>query len=304
MKKLILRFGLMIALAAALPLAAVPVSVTRKAAAKAVSIAAKRSGRALTPAARIAMEEAACKAFARYGDDVFRVLEKGGLEALKQGERHGKDFWKLCSHATPQAARSLALHADTLMPIARRVGKDFVTLEGKVPGLGAECMKFFGDQSARTLAHAPAGEITQLVGYARRADSPQTAKLLHEAYQKSNGEVLKHLNWKHIMAGGLSAGAVITAYKLSGGVAELAEKHPERFARIIDKWTWPIPVFLAGLLLILLWQAWRIISRTGKWVSSKIPQPAESGQGKNVQNDKKEPEVVPEQSNPEKEQTI
>ena len=66
MKKLIFRFGLMIALAAALPLTALPVSATRKAAAKAVSIAAKRSGKALTPAARIAMEEAACKAFAQY----------------------------------------------------------------------------------------------------------------------------------------------------------------------------------------------------------------------------------------------
>lgn len=301
MKKLILLLGMMIALFAALPLSAVPVSVTRKAAAKAVSVAAKRSGHALTPAARIAMEEAAYKAFAKYGDDVFRVLEKGGLEALKQGERHGRDFWKLCSHATPQAARSLALHADTLMPIARRVGKDFVTLEGKVPGLGAECMKLFGDKSAKTLAHAPAGEITQLVGYARRADSLHTAKLLHEAYRKSGGQVLKHLSWKHIMAGGLSAGAVITAYKLSGGVAELAEKHPERFEHLIDKWTWPIPAFLAGLLLILLWQAWRIISRTGKWVNSKIQQPKRE---KEERNDKTGPEPVPEHNNSTEEQTI
>ena len=162
-------------------------------------------------------------------------------------------------------------------------------------------MKLFGDQSAKTLAHAPAGEITQLVGYARRADSPQTAKLLHEAYRKSGGQVLKHLSWKHIMAGGLSAGAIITAYKLSGGVAELAEKHPESFERIIDKWTWPIPVFLAGLLLILLWQTWRIISRTGKWVSSKIPQPK---QEKDKRNDKNGPEPVPEHNNSTEEQTI
>ena len=299
MKKLILWFGLMIALAAALPLAAVPVNATRKAAAKAVSIAAKRSGKALTPAARIAMEEAACKAFAQYGDDVFRVLEKGGLEALKQGERHGKDFWKLCSHATPQAARSMALHADTLMPIARRVGKDFVTLEGKVPGLGAECVKFFGDKSAKTLAHAPAGEITQLVGYARRADSPQTAKLLHEAYQKSNGQVLKHLSWKHIMAAGLSTGAVVSAWKLSGGVAELAEKHPERFERIIDKWTWPFRLALLIFLCLVLWPVFRVFRRGGNWLCSLIPHPK---QKKSVQNDKAESETIPDQSNPTEEQ--
>ena len=301
MKRLILLLGLMIAMLPAVPLSAVPVNAARKAAAKAVSIAAKRSGRALTPAARIAMEEAACKAFAKYGDDVFRVLEKGGLEALKQGERHGKDFWKLCSHATPQGARSLALHADTLMPIARRVGKDFVTLEGKVPGLGAECMKLFGDQSAKTLAHAPAREITQLVGYARRADSPQTAKLLHEAYRESGGQVLKHLNWKHIMAGGLSAGAIIAAYKLSGGVAELAEKHPESFERIIDKWTWPIPWILLIFLTLLLWPIGWIFFRTGNWVCAKIPQPK---QEKEESNGKTGPETVPEQNNEAKEQTI
>ena len=297
MKKLILLLGMLIAMPTALPLQAVPVNAARKAAAKAVSIAAKRSGRALTPAARIAMEEAACKAFAQYGDDVFRVLEKGGLEALKQGERHGRDFWKLCSHATPQAARSLALHADTLMPIARRVGKDFVTLEGKVPGLGAECMKLFGDKSAKTLAHAPAGEITQLVGYARRADSPQTAKLLHETYQKSGGQVLKHLNWKHIMAGGLSIGAVVTAYKLSGGIAELAENHPEQFGRIIGQWTWPVPWVLLIFLALILWPIGRFFFRTGNWICSKIPQPE---QGNNEQKDK----TGPEQNNTAKEQAI
>ena len=301
MKKMILRFGLMIALTAALPLSALPVSATRKAAAEAVSIAAKRSGRALTPAARIAMEEAACKAFAQYGDDVFRVLEKGGLEALKQGERHGKDFWELCAHATPQAARSMALHADTLMPIARRVGKDFVTLEGKVPGLGAECVNLFGDKSAKTLAQAPAGEITQLVGYARRADSPQTAKLLHEAYQKSGGQVLKHLDWKHIMAGGLSAAAVISAYQLSGGVAELAEKHPEQFERIIDKWSWPFRVALLIFLVLVLWPMVKFFSRTWKWLCSLIPQPK---QKKNVQHDENEPGNPQEQNNQTEEQSI
>ena len=247
------------------------------------------------------MEEAACKAFAKYGDDVFRVLEKGGLEALKQGERHGKDFWKLCSHATPQAARSMALHADTLMPIARRVGKDFVTLEGKVPGLGAECVKFFGDKSAKTLAHAPAGEITQLVGYARRADSPQTAKLLHDAYQKSNGQVLQHLNWKHIMAAGLSTGLVVSAYKLSGGVAQLAETHPEKFTALVDKWTWPFRLALLLFLVLVLWPIGKFFFRTGKWACSLIPQPK---QEKNVRNDKNEPEPVPDKDNPAEEQTI
>ena len=281
MKKLILGLELMIALFAALPLSAVPVNAARKTVTKTVQLAAKRSGHVLTPAARITMEKAAAKAFAQYGDDVLRALEKGGLEALKQGERHGRDFWKLCSHATPQAARSMALHADALMPIARRVGKDFVTLEGKVPGLGAECVRLFGDDAAKSLAHAPAGEITQLVGYARRANSPQTVKVLNDAYQKSNGKVLKYLNWKHVMAGGLSVAAVVSAYNLSGGVAQLAETHPEYFTSLVDKWTWPLQIFLWATMLLLLWYCTRIIRKSGRWAVSKIPDPAEKESGKN-----------------------
>jgi hypothetical protein len=280
MRKKLFVFGMLFAAIMSMPLQAVPVNAARKTITKTVQIAAKRSGRVLTPAARIAMEEAAAKAFARYGDDVLRTLEKGGLEALKQGERHGKDFWKLCSHAAPQGARSLALHADTLMPLARRIGPDFVTLEGKVPGLASECVRLFGDDAAKRLAHAPAGEITQLVGYARRANSPQTVKVLNEAYQKSNGKVLKYLNWKHIMAGGLSVGAVIAAYRLSGGVAQLAETHPEYFTALVDKWTWPLQVFLWGAFLFLLWQVFRITRKSGRWVVSKIPEPAEKESGK------------------------
>ena len=273
------RFGMMLAVMSVLtftgPLDAVPVSAARHVIAETVELAAKRSGKALTPAARLAMEEAAAKAFARYGDDVLRTLEKGGLEALRQGERHGDVFWKLCANASPRAARSLALHADTLMPLARRIGPDFVTLEGKVPGLAAECVRLFGDSSAKTLAHVPPGEIKQLIGYARRADTPQTAGLLYEAYQKSGGQVLKHLNWKHIMAGGLSAGIVISAYKISGGVAQLAETHPEKFTALVDKWSWPVQAFAWGLAFLLLWYVYRFIRKSCRWLEAKIPEPAD-----------------------------
>ena len=273
------RFGMMFAVMSVLALTgrldALPISASRHVISETVELAAKRSGRALTPAARHAMEEAAAKAFAKYGDDVLRTLEKGGLEAIRQGERHGDGFWKLCANASPRAARSLALHADALMPLAKRIGSDFVTLEGKVPGLAEECVRLFGDGSAKTLSRFPPGEIKQLIGYARRADSPQTAGLLYEACQKSGGQVLKHLNWKQIMAGGLSAGIVITAYRISGGVAELSQTHPGQFAGLVDKWTRPFHVFLWGIILVLLWYLYRFIRKSFHWMESKIPEPAE-----------------------------
>lgn len=276
----------------AFTLSAVPISAARQAAAKAVTLAAKRSNRTLQPAARVAAEEAACKAFAKYGDDVFHVMEKGGLESLKQGERYGKDFWKICSHAPPQAVRSLALHADTLLPLAKRIGPEFLALEGKVPGLGAKCVKLFGEKSAKTLAKASPSEIKQLVGYAQKADSPQTVRLLHEAYEKSNGTILKHLSWKQIMAGGLSAGTVIAAYKLSGGVSKLAETNPSEFVRLVTQLTWPLQLGLLVLVILLCWELGRIIVRAGGYLNKKIPQgeeksprePSSDKEGKSEKN--------------------
>ena len=147
------------------------------------------------------------------------------------------------------------------------------------------------------LARSTASGVSPCRTSSARADSPQTAKLLHETYQKSGGQVLKHLNWKHIMAGGLSIGAVVTAYKLSGGIAELAENHPEQFGRIIGQWTWPVPWVLLIFLALILWPIGRFFFRTGNWICSKIPQPE---QGNNEQKDK----TGPEQNNTAKEQAI
>ncbi|MBR6470870.1 MAG: hypothetical protein IKS83_03665, partial [Victivallales bacterium] len=172
-------------------------TVTRKVVSETIEQAAKKSGKALTPAVRKASEKALMQACKQYGDDVLKAVARGGLEALEQGGRHGKIFWQLCAHS-PQAARSLALHADDLLPLARRIGPQFMKLETHVPGLGKKAVECFGDDAVRILVKLSPDDAARLIAYAGKADSPKTAKLLLQSCQKTGGTILKHLDGKRI----------------------------------------------------------------------------------------------------------
>lgn len=222
------------------------INATVKTVSETAEFAAKKSGKALSPAMRKATEKAIEKAVVNYGDDVLKTVAHGGLETLEAGAKHGDDFWRLCHTAHPSAVRSLALHADDLMPIAKRLGPEFMTLEGKVPGLGRKAVHLFGDDAAKALAKAPADDISKLIGFAEKADSAKTASLLYKTYQKDGGRFLKYLDWKTIMASGLTASTIIAAYKISNGVEEgiiaAATKSPFTFMAISG---------LVALLLLL-----------------------------------------------------
>ena len=156
------------------------------------------------------------KAIFRYGDDAVRAVEKGGFATIMQGSKYGDDFWKLCVKASPDGVRSLSLHADELLPMVKRYGPDFLKMEGNAPGLGLKAVELFGDSAVGTFKNAPSSHISQMIGYAKRADNAETVKLLQKGYTLSGGKILKHLNWKHVAAGGLSASAVVAAYRLTG----------------------------------------------------------------------------------------
>lgn len=232
-----------------------------------VEAASRISGKTLSKTAKAALQKTLTRAFLKHGDEALRTARTGGLEAIKQGAKYGDDFWRLTKNSSPQAIRSLALHADELMPIAKRLGPDFMRLEGKVPGLGAKVVAEFGDDAALRLARtAPPEDIAKLLGYAGKADTPATKKLLLEKYHTGGSQFLNNLNWKHIMATGLSAAAITTAYQLTDGVQEglkeVAKNRPETFAAIINSWTAPVrwAVFIA-LLVLLTYPAYRCSRR-------------------------------------------
>ncbi len=275
-------------------------NVLAKAASEAVEFAAKKFGiRGLGRAAREAAETALVKAAKQHGDEVFEIVRKGGLEAIEQGAKHGDDFWKYAK-LHPGAARSLALHADDLLPAVRRVGPELLEVEAKNPGLGLKVVQSFGDDGAKTLAKAAPEDVPRLLGYAEKAPDAATKRALLDHYLKSRNPraMLEALNWKHIMAAGLSLGAITAAYQVSDGyqVASInqsegireglrtaAKEDPKAFlesvekqnspwyAGWLDKFSWVFVLGLAVLLASLL-----VPVMVWSWRKSRRPPPSDS----------------------------
>jgi len=217
-----------------------------------LEFAAKRSGRPLAEGTKITLGREMLKITAKHGDDVLPLIRNGGLEVLEQGIRHGDEFWKLCK-AVPEASRSLALHSDELLPLAKRIGLDVLHLESKAPGLAVRFAQEFGDDGVRFVARRTPQDVPQLLGYAAKADSPATKALFFEKYSgsKNPSAFLKALDWKTIMAGGLTTAAIMSAYKISNGIEE-GLKDPEAAKDVMNTTLSPLRYGLYALLAILL----------------------------------------------------
>ncbi len=217
-----------------------------------LEFAAKRSGRAIAESSKLTLGREMLKITAKHGDDILPLVRNGGLEVLEQGIRHGDDFWKLCK-AVPEASRSLALHSDELLPLAKRIGPDVLFLETKAPGLSARFAKEFGDDGVRFVAQHSPQDVPKLLGYASKADSPSTKHLFFETYRKSKNPsaFLQALNWKNIMAAGLSSAAIISAYKISDGIQD-GLKDPEAAKQVVNTALSPFRYALYALFAILL----------------------------------------------------
>ena len=246
--------------------------------------AAKKSGKVLSKTAESKLGRELVEAAAKYGDDVMPLVREGGLEVLEQGAKHGDDFWRLCKEV-PAGSRALALHADELMPLARRIGPDVLKLESRVPGMTARIAGEFGDDAVKLLAKQPPQDVTRLLGYAAKADSSETGRLLYETYAKSAdpGAFLARLNWKHIMAGGLTAAMITGAWKTGSAAETFAEKvgdatetlaaeHPETCAKVFDKLTLPIRILLFAVGGLLIWMLLPLAIRFHRIVSPRNAQ--------------------------------
>ncbi|MCQ2377799.1 MAG: hypothetical protein MJ016_01125 [Victivallaceae bacterium] len=263
MKKTMMLFLTGIMLFAAPVADAAGAKLIGKAIDETLEIAAKRSGTALSRGMRSKLGNTLVKLSARYGDDVLKIVREGGLEAIEQGARHGDDFWRFC-RTVPEASRSLALHADDLLPLARRIGPEVLKVEARAPGMALRVAGEFGDDAIRLLAKKPPQDISRLVGYAAKADSPATKQLLLEKYtaSKNPAKFLESFTWKHVMAGGLSAAAITAAHKISDGV-ETGLKNPETAQDFFHEIIAPFQYGLLALFGIVLFPLGAICIRKG-----------------------------------------
>lgn len=231
-----------------------------------IEIAAKVSGRVLSRSSGKAAEKILKKVVQQYGDDALKVVKNGGLEAIKQGRKYGDDFWKLAKHATPQTVRSLALHADELMPVAKRIGPQFIRLENKVPGLASKVASEFGDDAVRYLAkNASPNDVSKLLGFAGRADSPATKNLLFEKYRRGGSSFLKKLDAKKILAIGLTASMITAAYKVSDGIEtgieQVAKNNPETFQNVLGNIVLPFQILVGVSVVLFAWPLFKLLRR-------------------------------------------
>lgn len=238
---------------------------------EAIEVAMKVSGRTLGPAARRAATQQLRQVVLKHGDEALNVARNGGLELLEAAGKYGDDVWTYARHV-PEGARALALRADELVPAVRRIGIDVLKVEAKNPGLSSQVVRQFGDDAVRYFSRkVTAQDATRLVGYAKRADTSVTRRALLEAYQKKGTAFLERLEWRQIMAYGLSISMVTAAYQVSDGIQDgletVSKESPEtffKFGREFSRpFTLPALIFGIGVAVILLVR----FQRNNRWLN-------------------------------------
>ncbi|MBT3378618.1 MAG: hypothetical protein HN406_23625 [Lentisphaerae bacterium] len=211
---------------------------------EAIEAAARLSGRHLDDASRVALRRTVSTATRRHGDDVLLAMRHGGIELAEAAARHGDDVWKWSSRV-PGVSRSLALHADNLVPMTRRLGKNVLRLEAKAPGLPRMLATRYSDDIASSFVRSVRpNDATRTAGFLAKADGPATRTLLLRRYRETEGKILKWLDWKTVMAFGLTAAVVTSAHEVSDGVQEglktVSQTSPETFGRTLTDTVAPV----------------------------------------------------------------
>lgn len=229
----------------------------------AVSAAGKVSGKPMVKAAeKEAAEQAATQLVKRYGDDVLKVVADGGLEVLELAPKYGDDFVRLASSASAPARRALAVNADELLPLARRVGVEALEIEAKVPGQAGRAISIFGDDATIVLANeVKVQDLPRIIKYGEKADSEATRKLLLQAYAKEGASLFERIPPDRILAGGLTAAMIYGTHQVTApdrAKAQVLRDHPEMVRDLMNQSTliWALVVFalLAAVIGTLMWR--------------------------------------------------
>ncbi len=207
-------------------------AIAGKVIAEVIERAAKTSGKEFVGAkTQKAATESLERLVKTHGEDVLKVVEHGGLEMLEAVPRFGDEIIDLGMKASPQARRVLALNAEELLPLARRVGVEAVELEAKVPGLSSRVFTAFGDDAGRAVANTvPAEDVPRLLKYAEKADGPDTRELLLKTYQREGKSIFERIPSRLVLASGLTAAMLKGTHDLTGparAVTQSIRDNPE-----------------------------------------------------------------------------
>jgi len=224
-----------------------------------VSLAAQRSGRELVEgSARESTERAVAAAVERFGPSATAVIADGGLELLEASARYGDDVMRVAMEVSPSARRLLGLDPGTLLPLVRELGSEAIELEAKAPGLARRIFSTFGAADVRQLVRTtPADDLPRLLAFAERSDTPQTRKLLLNAYSREGASLFRRIPPSLVLAGGLSGAMLYGTHRLTQPVAEVAaqiNRDPE-IARTAMRWIFIVFGLATTLLAVVLLRA-------------------------------------------------
>jgi hypothetical protein len=225
----------------------------------AVDKAAKVTGKGMASDAARKTATAEVRRLANtHGQDVLKVVEDGGLELLEAVPKHGNDLIKVAMKASPQARRALALNADEMLPLARRVGTEALELEAKVPGQAAKAFQVFGDDAGKSLAKSiPTEDLPRLIKYGEKADNEGTRKLLLSQYSQEGAKLFLRIPPQLVLAGGLSASMLLGTHEMTAETrakADVLREHPEIARDVMNRSTIASAVIAVIVVLILLWR--------------------------------------------------
>lgn len=224
-------------------LAFFPVSaqaVPAKIISEAVEFVLKKSGKATSPATKLAMENALKAATTKHGDDVLAYVRSGGAKAIAQGEKYGDEFWALCRQY-PDSCAILANNADDLIPLVRKSGTEVVAIEAKAPGLTRDLVDFYGDSAVKTLAKSSPDELAKL--YSVSKNNPGQALQIFEQHRSSPGFLHKFSGTQLAglgVGGGMLAGGVgtgVAAHEVGDGIQDglktVSKESPQTFSTLV-----------------------------------------------------------------------
>jgi len=169
--------------------------------------------RSLDDAGKVALRKSLKEASLKYGDDVLKVAERGGLDLVDAASRHGDEVWRLAK-LSPKAPKALAARAEEILSLSKRYGDDAVRVEIKAPQCGEILTTTLSKKSMSKVAEkASSQEIKRFTALAVHRSPKEVEGVVKVWSESGSSRFLKYFTPGRIAAGGLASAIMITAWK-------------------------------------------------------------------------------------------
>ena len=194
--------------------------------------------------------------------------------------------------------------------MTRRLGRSVLRIEAKAPGLPRMLTGRYNDDLVCSFVRTiHPDDATKAAGFLGKADGPATRALLLKRYKETEGKILKWLDWKTVMAFGLTAAVITSAHEVSDGIQEglktVSQTSPETFGQTLTDMAAPVTKPLGWLgcgavicLVLAIVLGLRLPSRAIRemgrvqagWRQRKMPEADAPDNGENAPNQSEPPE--------------